>query len=169
MNKDEIIIEIRQKAAKAFPTVAPSRSCLYLAATAVVVLERHGVRAVLQAGTSQWPRIRPEEDDGVCSTHFSYMWEPFSETTLRKIREGLLPEMHCWAAIPETGELVDPSTRYLPSQCLITAGLEWTAPLPPDYLWADELPPAVVYRPDMLAIKLAITLLGLHPEGELKW
>ncbi len=39
--------------------------CLYYAHHTLSVLWRHGFRAVVQAGSLQWPRIRKEDDDGV--------------------------------------------------------------------------------------------------------
>ena len=50
--------------------------CLFYAHHTAAVLWRHGQRAVIQAGSLQWPRVRREEDDGVINTHFAYEWTP---------------------------------------------------------------------------------------------
>lgn len=134
--------------------------CLYWAAAVVTRLKKEGVRAVLQAGSFSWPRIKPENDDGVCSTHFSYVFNRSDPFTKVRVAQGLLPEIHCWAAIPDTGEIIDLTTRFLPFLCEST-GLEWTNERPPDYFWgtADELPDRVLYQPCMTAIALALQFL----------
>ena len=52
--------------------------CLFYAHQTVMALRRHGLPAVIQAGSLQWPRVRRGEDDGAIDTHFSYMWTPHS-------------------------------------------------------------------------------------------
>lgn len=159
-----VVTEIRELLAMHHPNLDPAKGCVYHATATVFTLQKHGVRAVFQAGTAMWPRIKPEEDDGVSSTHFSYVWEPDSATTALRLQNNLLPEMHAWAAIPDTQEIVDVTTKYLPRQCEERACLAWTAPQPPDFLWAsaDEWPDNVVYRPCILAIQCALNLLKLE-------
>lgn len=159
MNRDEIVKEIRCAVRRVHPELTPERGCVYLALATVAILRQYGIRASFQAGSSSWPRIRPEEDDGVINTHFSYVWEPRSKRTLAQLAAGVLPEMHAWAAIPATVEIIDLSTCYLPEQCRKTAGMAWTAPAPPDYLWTDKLPEGVLYRPELSAIQTALNLL----------
>ena len=55
--------------------------CLYYAHHTAAVLRRHGLSAVIQAGSLQWPRVRHEEDDGRIDTHFAYMWTPSAADT----------------------------------------------------------------------------------------
>ena len=52
--------------------------CLYYAHHTAAVLCQHGLSAVIQAGSLQWPRVRRGEDDGQIDTHFAYMWTPTS-------------------------------------------------------------------------------------------
>src|SRR4051812_33982043 len=47
----------------------PGQACLYWAHYTVQVLTALGVRAIIQAGSASWPRLRPDQDDGVSPTH----------------------------------------------------------------------------------------------------
>jgi hypothetical protein len=156
VDHDAIVNEVEKLVAEV--EVDPSAMCLLWAVTTCGVLQKHGVRTVVQSGTMMWPRIRPEEDDGVCNTHFSYVWQADSPMTQQRVYAGLLPEMHIWTAIPEEPAIVDLTTQFHKLQCSRRAGLPWTAPDPPPYLWVgpDTLPENVIYRPDMGAIKLAL-------------
>ncbi len=131
--------------------------CLYWAAFGVTEIRSWGRPAIIQAGTASWPRIRPEEDDGVMATHFSYVWTPGSRPDHAA---GKLPEMHVWIALPDTLEVVDFTTSLWPDQCRKVTGMEWTAPDPPPWIWTKRLPPGVVYTPDHDAIALARTLIA---------
>ena len=73
--------------------------CLYYAHHTAAVLWRHGLPAVIQAGSLQWPRVRREEDDGQIDTHFAYMWTPTSPESALSVALGNLPEMHVWVGI----------------------------------------------------------------------
>lgn len=145
----------------------PEAGCIYWAAATVKHLAAIGTRAVLQAGSMQWPCSAV--DDGVNPTHFSYMWEPDSATTRAQLAAGKMPEMHCWAAIPATGEIIDITTRYLVYQAKVRTGLEWTASLPPDFLWEPGAGLAehrrIIYVADMKAIRVALAMLHASSEG----
>jgi hypothetical protein len=134
--------------------------CLYIAHHAVSVLQKHGQYAVIQAGSLQWPRLRPEDDDGVVDTHFSYMWSPLTPASVVAMEAGQLPEMHVWAGLPDEQIIVDFSTRHLPTAAA-RLGMAWTAAEPPQYLWcsARAVPAAVVYRPNREATLLACRIL----------
>jgi len=144
----------------------PGQACLYWANYTVEVLRALGLRAIIQAGSASWPRLRPDQDDGVSPTHHSYVWEPDSAVTKARLAAGLMPELHVWVAIPHRREVVDMTTRYWPEQCLLIQQRDWPGDKPPKYCWgtADELPEGVLYAPDMKAIALALRLLkgGLH-------
>ena len=144
----------------------PHKSCLYWADTTCKVLTSAGIRTVLQAGSMSWPRINPEQDDGVMNTHLSYVWEPHNHTTIQRLMDGLLPEIHIWCAIPETMEIVDLTTRYHQQQCQ-DLGMDWLGDPPPDYLWSDQKhwPDRVRYVPDRSATYLAINMLLRQPLG----
>ena len=134
--------------------------CLYLANHTVETLLRHGYQAVIQAGSLQWPRIRPEGDDGKINTHFAYMWTPQEPASDLSVAMGNLPEMHVWAGIVDSQEIVDFSTKHL-KEAASACGMTWTAKDPPRYLWCStkSLPHWVVYRPDRDATIYACRLI----------
>ena len=90
--------------------------CLYYAHHTVRILWRHGYRAVIQAGSLQWPRLAV--DDGG-NTHFSYMWSPNDLASQVSARMGGLPEMHCWVGI------VDQPRNWWTSRRGIWSRLHW--------------------------------------------
>lgn len=122
--------------------------CLYYAHHTASVLHEHGLPVVIQAGSLQWPRILPEEDDGKMDTHFAYMWSPGSPESQAAVLQGNLPECHVWVGILNRQELVDFSTGHLRAAAE-SRGMVWTAADPPSYVWcnANDLPDWVVYRP----------------------
>ena len=134
--------------------------CLYYAHHTVATLRRHGYDAVIQAGSLQWPRLKPEDDDGVVNTHFSYMWSPLTPASVVSMANGNLPEMHVWAGLVREQILIDFSTRHL-TAAAAALGMPWTAAEPPTHLWcsAAALPAGVVYRPDRDATVLACRVL----------
>ncbi len=134
--------------------------CLYYAHHTAAVLRRHGYQAVIQAGSLQWPRILPSEDDGVCNTHFAYMWTPGAYESALSVAMGNLPEMHCWVGIVDRQEVVDFTTRHL-RQAAVELGLGWTAADPPAFLWCpvNATPDWVRYIPNREASIYACLLL----------
>jgi len=161
---EEVDAHITEKFGVGFKT--SGQCCLYWMMLGInYILANTGLRAIPQAGSVSWPIVAPELDDGVCATHFSMMWNTPREEAIgigaAEVSESAvaLPEMHCWIAIPETGEIVDFSTLYLP-RIAEKCGFQWRAPLPPRYLWtkARKLPERVFYEPNLSATKLAIQL-----------
>lgn len=151
-------------------------SCLHRTIVGLHVLGKHEdiPRVVIQAGSMSWPRIKPEEDDGKCNTHFSYQFEATNEQLKAKLDVAAankhrrdfflaLPEIHVWLGIPETQELIDFSTENLPSTCCFTLGETWTAPKPPPYLWTDNegMPLGVHYKANMYATSFIYTLISI--------
>jgi hypothetical protein len=134
--------------------------CLYYAHHTAAVLHKHGYQATIQAGSLQWPRIRPEDDDGVMNTHFAYEWSPRDPASAISVAMGNLPEMHCWVGIVDRQEIVDFTTRHLKTAA-VSLGLAWSAAEPPTHLWcpAKGLPDWVVYRPNREASIYAAILL----------
>lgn len=161
INKPKAVALIRHIFKKTYPHLDPQKACLYWAVVTQRLLKELGKPAILQVGSLQWPRIRPEDDDGVIHTHFSYMWD--WEEAKNRMKQGLMPEFHAWVAVlTDPPEIVDVTTCYLPAQALELANLIWTAPAPPDFLWGGEedIPDGVRYRPDVKAIQVAHTILG---------
>lgn len=134
--------------------------CLYYAHHTAATLWTNGYRAVIQAGSMQWPRVNRQEDDGAVNTHFAYMWTPRDPASALSVALGNLPEMHVWVGIVDRQELVDFSTRRL-KEAAAGLGMGWTAADPPPYLWcpASELPDWVVYQPNREASLYACNIL----------
>lgn len=132
--------------------------CLYYAHQVASVLWQHHRRAVIQAGSLQWPRVRRDEDDGQINTHFSYMWAPRDRASQISAAIGNLPEMHVWVGIVDSQEVVDFSTRHI-KQAALNLNLAWTAADPPRYLWARSMPDWVRYHLNRDASLLACAIL----------
>lgn len=150
-----------------------TRSCLYDAVSLQVHLFSLGIDTMLQAGTTQWPFRRPEDDDGVSPTHFSHRWEiSFNEGLRIFLITGALPEMHVWLAqrggvhAPEDA-IIDPTAGSWPERAA-EYGYPWLTPRPPDFLWVtprelmtlsrDSFPLGITYAPDPEACHLASLL-----------
>lgn len=139
-------------------------TCAHWAMTGGLVFQRHGIRALLQAGTMLWPAF---DDDGVHDTHFGYEWNPAELGSKVALRLGMFPEIHVWLAIPKAQEIVDFSVRHLP-ECAARDGKVWTKPTPPPFLWVtkDELPDGVIYRPEIPAMNWLLS--RLQKDGHVK-
>lgn len=160
-NKDQIYQETcRQYVEWYGETHRKASTCMYWSLTGGLVFQRHGIRALLQAGTMMWPAF---EDDGVNSTHFGYEWSPNDPGSQAALKLGLFPEIHIWLALPATQEIVDFSVKYLPEASAndIACPRLWTRTAPPEYLWAtkDELPEGVIYRPEIPAMNWMLSRL----------
>ena len=158
--KKQIVTEARELFRKTFPDVAERAGCMYLTFCVLIVAQRHGIRLVLQAGTTSWERVTPEQDDGICNTYFSYVWETHSFGTQVAMMQNRLPEMHVWAGDPKTQEVVDLTTGDIPVQCETLTGMDWPGTKPPDYIWhkgADT--PRCYYEVDPQATMLAVEML----------
>jgi hypothetical protein len=59
---------------------------------------------------------------------------------------GLLPEIHVWAGIVESQELLDLSTGAWPAACQRLLGLDWPGIRPPEFFWGKELPNVAHYE-----------------------
>jgi hypothetical protein len=161
VDRDKIAETVRDHVRIYWPDLEPRYgSCLHHSLIGLLELQKHGIEAQLQAGSISWPIIHPEDDDGVCNTHFSMMWEPHNPTSMQSVMTGGIPEMHAWLGIPETQTLIDFATHEIKNTCGGVTDLAWNSDDPPDYLWVtgEELPPGVIYRPDMGATKFAYSL-----------
>lgn len=165
--KDEIYEEVATKV-KADPRIGgwrPTGRCLFWAMYAIEAIRARGVRAILQAGSATWRIVREEDDDGVASTHFGYVWSPNEEASRKAIAEGFMPEMHVWAGIPEDQVLVDLTTGFWPEQAKLLGGFDWRAGLPPKYYWGpgEDLVEGR-YTPEIGAFRAAIQFV-IHNYG----
>jgi hypothetical protein len=138
--------------------------CLWWAHFTVGALADIGVRALIQAGSAYWPRIPPEMDDGVTDNVFGYEFTPGPHNADIVIK-GMMPEIHVWAGIPLTNEIIDLTSGFFPKQAKKLGGFDWPGPKPPSALWVKgtELPPGVLYRPNLEAIAVANACIqGFH-------
>ncbi len=159
--KRRIVKKVRDGMVRFYRGPRLEAACLYWAGyTAACLSRRYQLRAIIQAGTTEWPCVK--HDDGVSITHFGYVYEADSNMTRVMLASDLMPEMHVWAAIPSRNEIIDLTTRYLVDQAKHRANITWSAPAPPDFIWspADELPPGVIYRPDPSATLWALRKLA---------
>jgi len=160
VNKEAIFEEVKKRidTDSTLKEMSPSGRCFFYGIRTVEALRKHGLAAILQAGSCQWPRITPEQDDGKCATHFGYVWSPGEGQSVLARAMGVMPEMHVWAALPNEGEIVDFTTGFFPEQARIIGNFDWPGPKPPKFVWAttSEIPRGVVYRAEMEAIKFAL-------------
>jgi len=160
-----MVLEARHLFRAHFPTVSEQAACLYLAPAIISVAKRMGVRLVLQAGSASWRRVSEVDDDGLMATHFSYLWEPHTLRTRMILAQGLMPELHVWAADPERQEIVDLTTGHIPLQCQQLGEMKWLCEPPPDFIWHSG--PGIAqldahYEPTQLATELALELFRRH-------
>jgi hypothetical protein len=158
-HRQEIVARGREIAARVVGADFASSpgACLILSASVIVAARERGIRLVLQAGSASWMRIRPEEDDGVGVTHFTYQWSPADWASQQALKNGMMPEIHCWAGDPARQELVDLSVGAIPRQCERITSLRWTAEALPDFLWGGQeaLPFGSLYVPNAQATLFA--------------
>lgn len=157
------------------PDGAIGGTCLQTAAFACKALMRRGLQPLLQAGSASWPTRRPDQDDGQCNTHFSYVFSPDDPEVMETLRTGRVqkfglgggqtavatPEMHCWVVLPSNNELIDLTTGEWPMMAACH-GEEWPGDPPPDYLWCPlgRIPERVYYAPHESAIRVALLYIS---------
>lgn len=147
--------------------------CLHLTAFLARKIAHNGkYRAIFQAGTAMFRRLpkTPEGDD--CEL-FSFMFgrrpamqvagvlidDPNEfvydlESQLAKMAAGVMPEVHCWLALPDCGIVLDPAAVLLPEHCANVMGLDWKMPRPKAMLTIEEIDKsdAAFYTPDVAAM-----------------
>lgn len=158
--RGDVIVSARERLAK-MPHIPPTQGCVFLACFTCLAIAKRGPRAVLQAGSASFRFKALSEDDGG-DTHLSYEFNPKDPASLASLAQGSLPEIHCWAGIPETGEIVDLSTAYLVDRLAQSGGgLTWTAPVPPAEIWCGpgQLPDGFIYSASLPATLMVFTFL----------
>lgn len=158
MSEPAIVTRARWLVDELYPGLDPSKACLYNTFGVIVAAKSCGYNVIPQAGTMSWPMVAPEEDDGISATHWSYVWDPHGLPTAISVATGNLPEIHVWAALVDTHEIIDISTRGFKTAAE-AHGYKWSAPDPPDYLWTKEPPSNTVYKPVLEACKFATTMI----------
>lgn len=133
--------------------------CIYLSAATIFYMARvYGNRSIyLQAGSASFPRIRPEQDDGVMPTHFSYVFDLKYEKTIQMLLAGNLPEMHAWCYDARSKCFIDLSVGFQQEACKRMTGMDWPGDPLPDFVWhkVEEMPKGIYYRPDVSAVLIA--------------
>jgi hypothetical protein len=161
--KDHLIALVRVEMERWYAKQPPGKGpigayCIWWACFTCKVLRSAGYPAQLQAGTAYWPCMNREQDDGI-SNQFGYKYTPGIKNAMM-FAQGRLPEIHAWAAMVPTQEIVDPTPAYWPSLAeRLHVGWPGTAPRP--YFWgkASDLPDGVTYLADAEAISLAYAFL----------
>lgn len=147
--------------ARYFPGIPRQGACLYYAWAVCQAAREQGRRFLVQAGTAYWPRLTPAQDElrTMGEPAFGYEWEP--EKAEGYLARQLMPEMHCWAADPAEGMLIDLTTGDWPRQCLELLGTDWPGIRPPDHIWCSPsaLPEGVVYAASRDAGLVALRML----------
>lgn len=145
-------------------------ACFYWTLTGLGVLLRHGIRGCLQAGTFAWPIIPFDEDDGKLETasHFCYEYEFNAEKERLAFAGKYFPEIHIWIGLPDTQEIVDFSTKFLPHLVTTKHGLPWRTPPPPDYIWHTkaQMPERVLYRVQEQACRFVVQKMLLDRKDQ---
>ncbi len=162
MNKARVVEQTRKLVMARWPTLIHSNgACLYMTYGLMFVLTEMGKRPILQAGSCDWPRLTPEQDDGIAPNFYGFVWEPDSLDTFAWLLSNTLPEMHVWCGLPEDNEIIDLTCGTFPLHCRKTLGLDWPGHQPPDYLWCkcNEVPRGVTYIADERAMDVAYAFI----------
>lgn len=154
--------ELEQETRSAFEAMSdaesPRKRCLHWAIAAEQAFADRGYRACINAGTANW---RANHDPEPAPTHVGHFWQNLSDMNIYSmfLSRGILPEMHCWLALPDEGVIFDPTTAWL-KDLADENGIPWTEPEPPAALWCDidTLPEGWMYVADRRATMLAYQL-----------
>lgn len=142
------------------PGVEPWRACLWYTFGAIPFVQKVLKKKVIpQGGTASWRRVRDEDDDGVLPTHFTYLFDFDDPLTTMSLLLRQLPEMHCWMAVPSTGDIIDLSVKHQTRACYENTQMVWQAYPLPEYLWLNVNDPEqddFVYRGQREATAIAI-------------
>lgn len=159
------VAESVRRLASAYST-QQEHACVILSALgAQVIRRRFGVRAVFQAGSAFWQfrKVPPPDIDS-----YGYEYDESQPLSAARLREGKIPELHCWIALPDTGEFIDFTTGALPGLVRESTGFEWALPAPPDFYWGrpEAMPGGWFYTASMQAISRVMRCC-MHAHREL--
>ncbi len=157
----EIVAEITEEVQKWYAKQPAHKGpisfyCLWWAYYTVKVLEKHGYKPQINAGSASWQTV---EDRGDNATHYSYVFE-WNAAALAKVQQGALPEIHVWAAItprdcPEKrGQIIDLTTQFVLERSK-TILPDSTIGYGPMWFYLDEMPDSILYAPSMQATEIA--------------
>jgi hypothetical protein len=134
--------------------------CLAWMEMGLMVLKRHGIRALPTAGSARFHINNLPPPD---STHLAFVWGGDREGAMihpEHNHRTALPEMHCFILTVDL-DLVDFSTGFLPVFAK-SIGMKWELPPPPDYYWHNttKLPDWADYVPNVEATMAAVNFLN---------
>lgn len=158
--KDRVIALAETIMTKGFIADNNPRVCIYWACAVGTALVQEGIRGVIQAGSASWPFIDMQDDDGVSATNYSYVWGMTNDLSFEQHgSKFLMPELHAWVGIPETQEIIDPTTRFL-KRNVKASGFEWKRKQdPPQYFWSNKLPEHTIYEACPFATRYVLQLM----------
>lgn len=168
--RTEMIKLLRQVLDSSSYVVNVKRSCIAHAYELGRILQNQGYRPMIQAGTASFQIVpdidsTPEDED----THFTFKWNGVESLDMNEVLAlflagGPLPEMHCWLALPDGPEIIDPTTRYVEDNVREMAGLTYRGPPLPDCFWwtpqDGPFPTNLIYEAEADATWFAMTLMG---------
>lgn len=165
-----LVKKIRNHFAENYLGDLPEAACLHWTKSTVEVLSAElDDRVILQAGTAMFRRIPPHLDDGVVSTHFSYVWSADSLLSKSMIMMNAMPEMHVWAAMPDKEIVIDMTCGLQKEQAALRS-MEWLDDTTPDVIWGNPKEVfkdhGIVYEPSLDASVLAQIMLQNSPWGD---
>jgi len=139
--------------------------CVHWAFATCIVLKKQGLYPVIQAGSAQFRR---DSEDPM--ERFSYIFEGLhNPRVMRQMQAGKLPEMHAWAGLPASQEIVDVTTSYQKAQCNdLMPGMKFDFDHA-DYFWEkagniDSNSP-VVYEPSEEATGFVLGLIQMETKA----
>lgn len=137
LEKDALVQRVRQQFTTDFPHVKEEVACLYLSILVCLELMRLNQRPVFQCGSIQWRAVSEAADDGRSATHYSMIWSPHEFKSIQSMLNGGLPELHCWVGLVDSQEVIDLTVKFFPMAWKKAVGYDWSAKVPPDYVWQN--------------------------------
>ncbi len=151
MNKEAIIDRAKSIYGQEYYDVPEHQGCVYWAQAFQQAAREAGLKCEIHGGSALF---QFRSDDGKNITHMSYMFEP--REALVRVRAGLLPEMHAWNYLPDTGEIVDVTTRFQERQAGDLLGYKWEPEYAlPSYFWGKPRNDRILYLPYAMATAIA--------------
>ncbi len=151
MNKEAIIKQARAIYKREYYDVPEHQGCVYWAQAFQQAARGAGLKCEIHGGSALF---QFRADDGKNITHHSYMFDP--QEAMARIRKGMLPEMHGWNYLPDTGEVVDVTTRFQARQADDLLGFKWEPEYAlPEYFWGKPRTMRILYHPHPIATVVA--------------
>lgn len=101
--------------------------CVALSAFTCQHVRTFGVRPIFQAGSAGWVNGPSCPDDEKSWPCFGHRFNAVSDSTVKLVQSGRLPEMHCWTVVPKWKALIDLSAGHIPELYRLMSGQDWPA------------------------------------------